>query len=265
MNKPFDRSDQKQNPYQQRKNQAREIPTSPQDAIKILPYGFVPIGDKIDRKPAQDLNTDNEKLYTGYMNCSLYALNELCVGNSHKDLGQDKTEISPLEVNGKILIPSSTLKGCISNFMAAHLGLPITRMNNHHYSFRPNNAFSRDASILSAAGIVESLNSDDGSCIIRRFKSNVFAFDRSRLRDGTYQYNKRNYKYEIRPYGSEEGYFRFYDYHDGIDGSGTLASKFVKSGTGPSHKGFGVQVEDETDNPLLDNLIPSSVITSSFR
>lgn len=256
MNKPFDRFNHEQNANQRRRTPNNEIIPSPQDAVKKLPYGFVPIGDKINRKPAQDLNTDDEKLYTGYMNCSLYALNELCVGNSHKDLGQDKTEISPLEVNGKILIPSSTLKGCISNFMAAHLGLPITRMNNHHYSFRPNNAFSSDdkAKVLSAAGIVESLNSEDGSCVIRKFKTKKFAFTRDRIKDGDYEYNERNYKYEISPYGDKKGFFKIYDYHDGIDGSGTLARSFAGSRRCPSHKGFAVKVEDHDENPLSDEL-----------
>lgn len=109
MNNHFNNNRQNQNTQQHRGNN-NQLSPSPQNAVNNLPYGFVPVGDApVSRKPRIDLGNDDDSLYTGYINCSMYALNELCVGNSHEDLGNDRTAILPLEVNEKILISSHTL------------------------------------------------------------------------------------------------------------------------------------------------------------
>jgi len=243
------------NNHQNRGNN-NQITPSPQDAVNNLPYSFVPVGDEpVTRKPAVDLGKDDDSLYTGYINCSMYALNELCVGNSHQDLGNDKTAILPLTVNGKILIPSYTLKGCIANFMAAYLKLPITRMNNHRYSFRPNNSFG--GTIDFGAGIVEKIN-DDGSMQVRKFKGKKYAYTQVRNQDGYYTYEDKNTKYAYLKPDPNGEYFKFFDYFDGIDGSGTMAKLFANASTeqksAPSHKGFGVKLNSIDDNPLSDEI-----------
>jgi len=257
------------NRNQNNRGNNNQISPSPQNAVNNLPYGFVPIGDAtVPRKPRVNLGKDDDSLYTGYINCSMYALNELCVGNSHQDLGNDKTAILPLIVNGKILISSYTLKGCIANFMAAYLKLPITRMNNHRYSFRPNNAPS-GSQILTGAGLVEKIN-DDGSIIVKKFTENTFAFVRDNfntqndmvvkhgIRYTNMTYNRKKdrcldaHKYtignridfNIPPHYIKESSFVFYKYHDGIDGSGFLGQKADH----PSfHKSFGVKLDGSTE------------------
>lgn len=250
------------NPYSRDNEQTgynNQIITSPQTAVNNLPYGFVPVGDApVSRKPMVDLGKDDDLLYTGYINCSMYALNELCVGNSHQDLGNDLTAIMPLIVNDRILISSHTIKGCIANFLAAYLKLPISRMNNHRYSFRPNNAFSKDAVILKAAGIIESIDAN-GSGVIRKFKTDKFAFTTYKTKDGEYYYNPKETKYEIRDHGEKKGYFKFFDYHDGIDGTGTLARSFAGSGRCPSHKSLGVLLQNAGEDPLSNELYQISI------
>jgi len=255
MNNNYNNNRQHQHAHQQGANN-NQLNPSPQDAANKLPYGFVPVGDaRIKRDPRIDLGKYNRELYTGYINCSTYALNELCVGNSHKDLGNDRTAILPLMVDGTILISAHTLKGCIANFLAAHLKLPITRMNNHRYSFRPNNAFG--SNICFGAGIVEKINSD-GSLEVRKFKDDKFAYTRNKNKDGYYSYQVNNNKYSYLRPDMNGDYFKFYDYFDGLDGSGTMANLFANSGTTPrtppSHKGFGVKLSSPTDYPLSTEL-----------
>lgn len=226
------------------------------EAKEKLPYGFIPVKDSPpELVEAADLGSNDPKLYTGYINCSLHALNELCVGNRHVDPGNDTTEIQPMEVGGNILISASTLKGCIANFLAAYLGLPISRLNEHRYSFRPNNAFGRG--ILNGAGIVEKINKD-GSLEVRKFRDNKFAFSRYEERDGQHYYSdtdrngRPQNKYSIISSGKQSAYFKFYPYHDGIDGKGSLGKRFTPS---VSHGSFGVKTKGPGLEPEYDEQV----------
>lgn len=243
--------------YQNRRR--GQAPTPNQTAAKAgkkLPYGFVKV-EKIkdgQRLEAVDLSkNDPGSLYTGYLSCTLYAMNELCVGNSHEDLGGDCTLIKPLEVNNRILISASTLKGCISNFVAALLQLPISRMNNKRYSFRPNNAFALGGKINFGAGLVTAVH-DDGSLEIQKFKENKFVYSREHRKDGVYSYdpNRSAFKYILAKYGHQEGFFKFYPYHDGIDGKGTLGIAFNGKS---SHKSFGVKTAGRGAEPEFEDQV----------
>lgn len=223
-------------------------------AKERLPYGFIPVKDKApELVDAADLGSLDPNLYTGYINCSLHALNELCVGNTHVDLGNDLTEIQPLEVGGKIIISADTLRGCVSNFLAAYLGLPISRLNERRYSFRPNNAFGRR--ILNGAGIVDKINTN-GSLEISKFKENKFAFSGDIKTDGDYNYydTDRNGNplntYKISPGASKSAFFKFYPYHDGIDGKGNLG---LNTQHPVSHKAFGVRTNGPGDPPEFES------------
>lgn len=226
------------------------------NAKNNLPYAFIPVGKVIPtRTSSKDLGMESDSLYTGYMNCTIHALNEICLGNQHEkfiievpDLEKpgskkkvDCTCIKPLQVKGKFLISSSTLKGCISNFLAAYLGYPISRMNQKHYSFRPNNSFGNQ--IEQAAGIIDSIN-EDGSITVKKFNATKFAFHYRVINDGIYTYEARDRKYQIRESASSDtknqGYFYCYPYVDGIDGNATLAKKFANGGRLASHKCLGV-------------------------
>ncbi len=233
------------------------------EAKERLPYGFIPVGDEpIVRNPINDLGKYDPKTYTGYINCTLYALNELCVGNRHQDLGLERTSIEPLKVNEKVLIPSNTLKGCIVNFIAAYLKLPISRMNNYRYSFRPNNASSGSRMCI-GAGLVESITS--GVITIKKFKENIFAFVPTHSKHSDFIGCSQKIRYTDLCYNSKEktvrkahkyilddsidyripsekirkGSFFFYEYHDGIDGEGFFGEKAEFKA---SHKRFGVRL-----------------------
>jgi len=232
----------------------REKPTPVKTAIQNLPYGFAPVDkDKLNYDNMVPLDMDDESLITGHINCEMYALNELCVGNTHKDLGHDKVEIAPLMVDGKIVIPSSTLKGCFANFLAAYLQYPISRMNNRQYGFRPNNAPSGQR-VANHAGIIERI-AEDNSIIVKRFEERYYAFTVKKYppakatRQNYYDTNSKGkplYKYQIRNDGDKSAYFYFYDYHDGLDGAGTLGKLAERSA---SHQSFGVRVSGPGAEP----------------
>ena len=242
--------------YWNRNNHER--PTSIKDAIQKLPYGFAPVDkDKLNYDNMVPLDKDDESLITGHINCEMYALNELCVGNTHKDLGHDKVEIAPLTVDGKVVIPSSTLKGCFANFLAAYLQYPISRMNNRQYGFRPNNAPS-GKSVANYAGIIESI-AEDNSITVKRFKERYYAFTKykySPAKASRHNYRDTNhndrplYKYQIRNDGDKSAYFYFYDYHDGLDGAGTLGKLTERPA---SHQSFGVRVSGPGAEPEYAN------------
>lgn len=244
-------------------------------AKQRLPYGFIPVKDKDpELVDAADLGSLDPNLYTGYINCSLHALNELCVGNTHVDLGNDLTEIQPLEVGGKIIISADTLRGCVSNFLAAYLGLPISRLNERRYSFRPNNVPSGSA-ILSGAGIVESIN--NGVYKIKKFTENTFAFvphngnpqNKYRGLKNGITWTKHIYSNKAKDYVDAHKYiiddnidsrtpkkyihtgsFMFYGYHDGIDGKGNLG---LNTQHPVSHKAFGVRTNGPRVPPEFES------------
>ncbi|MDI3504073.1 MAG: hypothetical protein PWP64_1009 [Candidatus Cloacimonadota bacterium] len=226
--------------------------TRKSEAIKSLPYGFVPINDKQEQpKPKINLAQYDPNLYSGYANCEIYALNDLCVGNSQNELAGEKQEITPLIVDGKIIIPSSTLRGCISNFIAAQLGLKLRRLNDAQYGFRPNNAPS-GSSIKSYAGLIESIK-EDGTIEVKRFNDEYFAFVREaqlgyspsqRYFDHN-RYGRQLYKYKIDRNGDKTGNFYFYKYHDGLDGAGTLSPQ-------KRHQCFGVLLKGDSKVPDFD-------------
>lgn len=104
------------------------------------PYGFVPVVkerlDYVDKKP---LNKYSEDLLSGYINCKLYVLNKLIVGNSQIAETEQASRIYPLEVGGRIIISANTLKSCVRNFLAAMLQYPLTRIDKNKYGFSKQN------------------------------------------------------------------------------------------------------------------------------
>jgi len=99
-----------------------------------LPYGFAPVDkSKLTYKVKQSLNTHSHELYTGHIDCKMYVLNRIIVGNHQVSTGKQKSEIYPLVVDNRILIPSTTLKSCVANFLAAYLGYPLSRVDEEKY------------------------------------------------------------------------------------------------------------------------------------
>ncbi|GAB1365191.1 hypothetical protein MASR1M36_00620 [Candidatus Cloacimonadaceae bacterium] len=236
-----------------------------QSAREKLPYSFIKVGDKkVNYLPQIDLGEEKQDLFSGYTNCTMYVLNEFCVGNRHEKK-DEVTHIFPLEVNDNILVPSSTLKGCIQNFVAALKGLPITKLNNHHYSFRPNNAFGNN--LHQAAGIVERINGD-GSMVVKKFRETKYVFSSLMQVNGNYSYtdqstNNKGEPITMQKYllnrGSNRSEFTFFPYHDGLDGLGTLGDRAKPQKT---HICFGIRVSSPGASP---DLFPDEYIVSKDK
>ena len=59
-------------------------------ARKNLPYTFIPVSNKKNAEKVVEAKfnqteKDNEKLFNGHLDCSMFALNYLIVGNEHND------------------------------------------------------------------------------------------------------------------------------------------------------------------------------------
>jgi len=145
-------------------------------AKENLPYTFVPIKSKenlevVEAAKFNSTTKGEEELYSGHLDCSMYALNYLLVGNEHKVIplndNENYTEIRPLKIDNKILISPYTLKGTISGFLGAYLGVKMKRLNEQKFLFRPNLNFRSDGNIQLAFGVVkENYNVDNDSLII---------------------------------------------------------------------------------------------------
>jgi hypothetical protein len=236
-------------------------------ALDKLPYGFVevPDADPIleDMIPLDQL--DEKNLYTGEMKCSIFALNHLCVGNCQKKPDDGPIEIHPLEVNGKILIPESTLKGCIANFMAANLGYKMNRVNDHHYSFRPNTKFG--PGVLNKVGEIVTLPTPASPFYhIRAFRETQFAFVKS---NHTRPYINGNYQWQVDPRNRNKlritgiggtTRFVFKNIRDGLDGTGYFAkahAEFFNLNYPPVHDKIGIRTDTHGD--LAYETEPASV------
>ncbi|MBN2396382.1 MAG: hypothetical protein JXC36_07975 [Candidatus Atribacteria bacterium] len=148
-----------------RNNRNRNVSHKPKIDINVekanLPYTFVPVGSELT-KPEEakfnQLKKGDEELLSGHLDCKMYALNQLIVGNEHEEKqlnGEDKyTEIYPLKINNKTLISPYTLKGCVANFLAAYLAAKMKRLNEQKFSFRPNINFRSDVDIQLAFGVI---------------------------------------------------------------------------------------------------------------
>ena len=127
------------------------------NAKNVLPYRFVKVKGQSKKIKRVNLNKYNDNLYSGELQCSLYGVNPLILGNTHEmeDENNPKspTRIKPLIVDNKPVISSYTLKGAISNFLSAYIGDPMTRVEKKGFLFRPNMAFAGNKIDVSA-GIV---------------------------------------------------------------------------------------------------------------
>ncbi|MBN2694894.1 hypothetical protein JXR93_09550, partial [bacterium] len=87
------------------------------DAIERLPYLFVSVDDSNeDKKLVEEvkLNEYSEELLNGSIQCSMLALNQICVGNSQDVIPEnEQTVVTPLVVDGKTLISPHSLRGMV--------------------------------------------------------------------------------------------------------------------------------------------------------
>ncbi len=227
-------------------------PTELENRIRFnrdrLPYTFIPIKNNQNHEDIKQakFNTtemDGNKLYTGYLNCSMYALNQLLVGNEHSDGESNSTHIYPLKVNDRILISPYTLKGCISSFIASYTNTKMRRVNSKGFIMRPNLNFRPSDSVKMGIGIV--LFTHDNSLTFSHFGSlkdvpviystkqdyeNYTTIHNNRLNLNPYNHRLHNQqgRWRIRNYddNAQETTLYCLKYSNGLDGNGTFARLF---------------------------------------
>lgn len=238
-----------------------------------LPYTFIPVEEnEAQLVDATDLSIFDDTKYTGHLDCSMYVLNKLCVGNEHEEnKTNDITTIKPLIHDGKVIINSSTLKGCISNFMSAFLKIPMTRVTDHKYSFRANVKFGNE--IKHAVGIVKSIG-DEGVKVIR-FEGPFGYWKESSPKYSDLD-NLSPQPKEIDPYDKSRKYikkengqseeFYLFRYRNGLEGNGKFADLFDTPQK--KHNTIAIKVTDYEEAIKKFNLNKSnqySISTQSLK
>ena len=86
------------------------------DILKATaPYNFIPVSDRI-----VGAAQDNEKLFSGTINCSLKALSPIFIGGISKNSQGSSDDIPDhyfLKVNNDYIIPGASIKGMLRNIV----------------------------------------------------------------------------------------------------------------------------------------------------
>ncbi|HNZ32120.1 MAG TPA: TIGR03986 family CRISPR-associated RAMP protein [Smithellaceae bacterium] len=226
-----------------------------------LPYGFVPVkGCGAELVVAQPFDNPEGEVYTGRMECTLRALSPLIPGNTQQTVtenGKERTDIYPLKIDGKHVISEHTLKGCIAAFVSAYLGIPMTRVNNRRYTFRPNIrpeqatikwGYGIISNIVTNAGEIESVEVtkmegpygfyyNTGTVKVSDLSTSIPQTEKYYLNFGTLM--------KIKNTGDRSGDLCFFPYQDGLDGHGTFANTF--QGQHSHHNYFAILAENYPD------------------
>lgn len=222
------------------------------DIIKAkseLPYEFIPVDLK--KNYITDINYHNEnsgKLYTGECDCSMYVLNSLLVGNTNSAIDEKITKIEALKIDNRILISPHTLKGMISSFIGQLLQIPIKRLNDRKYLFRPNVSY-KEGFLKTVPAIITNITSN-GIELCALKEPYVYVWDNNKhltldnlhkqktiedwikdfpfLENCTAIYSVfRKKKDKLKYIPDKKIPIEFYEYTDGLDGAGSFASLFA--------------------------------------
>lgn len=236
-------------------NTSNRVSISLKDIIKAkseLPYEFIPVDPK--KYHITEINYHNENsedLYTGECDCSMYVLNSLLVGNKHSARDENITKIEALKVDNKILISPHSLKGMISSFIAQLLQIPIKRLNDRKFLFRPNVSY-KEGFLKTVPAIITNItpNSIELSALKEPY---VYVWDKDKeltlhikknVEDWIREYSfldncstvsslLRMRKGKLGNIPNKKIPIEFYEYTDGLDGTGSFAELFEKR---PNHK-----------------------------
>jgi len=109
-----------------------------------LPYGFdaVEPAHAIHDAPAWRDGSNNEQRLSGELLITLEALSPLIVGNHHYRNNEQQGTLAPqLLDDGRVILGGTGLKGMLRSAMASLLQAPMERVQEHHYTYRPNLGF----------------------------------------------------------------------------------------------------------------------------
>ena len=237
----------------------------PKEMIKkvknSLPYGFIPVkNEKNNLTDMKPLDEYKESLLNGSVECTLYGLNKLCVGNTHITTDDKKTTyIKPLEIEDKLVIQSSSIAGCINNFITAYLEESMKKTIERKYTFRPNTEIDK---LSIQGGIITSKNNNI-------FEVKAFPILNCKFMNDSIEGSKKNIHRKIKNL-KENNYnknilcqsgfmfdnflkkdieYYIFDYHNGIDGKGSLAREYIKKNYDQKEK------EEEKEEQLYHNKI----------
>jgi len=251
------------------------------DIIKAkseLPYEFIPVDpEKNNITEINYYNENSEDLYTGECDCSMYVLNSLLVGNKHSAIDDDITKIEALKVDNQILISPHSLKGMISSFIAQLLQIPIKRLNDRKFLFRPNVSY-KEGFLKTVPAIITNVIKNNDTKIIELCalkEPYVYVWDKDKeiplhiekniddwiekhsfLKNCTAVSSSiRNRKGTLCNIPDKKIHIEFTEYTDGLDGAGSFAELFNKKNNHriKHHNVFGHGGMAQDQKYILDN------------
>jgi len=131
---------------------------------KPIPYRFVGISPSaaITDAPLWRDGSSKEKRLSGELLLTLTALTPLIVGNHQHKVDEKHSILVPQMLeDGRVLLAASSLKGMLRSTLASLLNAPMSRVTEHHYTYRPNLGFGgEDAKREVRAAIVHEVQGE---------------------------------------------------------------------------------------------------------
>ncbi len=233
---------------------------------KLIPYHFVPVDicKAIQDTPVwhDGKERNEEKTYSGELNCTITALTPLIVGNyvyNYEDYthhgklteaNKSKKVIEPLRLedeDGRVLIHGTSIKGMLRHSISALMSSPMERVTEHTFSYRPNSYINPNFNKkLTTCGVfIKSISENEISVIIipnndilwiKRDKSIKFENDhKNEINNGKLlNFNKalklKNSKILAgRPFVKKDTSYHIMRYYGSVDGdNGYLMKNFAE-------------------------------------
>ncbi|MBN2723289.1 MAG: TIGR03986 family CRISPR-associated RAMP protein [Deltaproteobacteria bacterium] len=229
-----------------------------------------------------ELTTETPSLFGAYQ----YSAEESVEKNNFSEVDKERNIIVPMfadacqDIKSPVLIPGSTLKGCIRSAFSALTGSPMLRAGERKFLFRPNAQVNNNTPFYCCKLI--KTKDHDNPYSIRAWRvtpENIF-FSNLRLNPGEFldiankgiKYKKagvrriaaklvnRNWDEPLAP-----GKYLILDSHTGIDGHGTLGSEFDHPSPGYSKIVINIDADNiplEFSQDILNNYRESLDIMS---
>ena len=214
-----------------------------------IPYGFdaVEPSHAIHDAPAWRDGSSTEKRLSGELLITLEALSPLIVGNQQSKIDDQSNALVPQMLeDDRVILGGASLKGMLRSAIASLLHAPMERVQEHHYTYRPNLGFgpSKDPQREFRAAIVTGVDAHTGAVAVDLLprntsivfvRSNVLSRLPAREAGAHIQCTVRNaqlsgtaprQRLDVKDQRNEELNHHLYSYRGGIDGTGLLANAF---------------------------------------
>lgn len=123
-----------------------------------IPYGFdaVDSTQAIHDAPAWRDGSGTEKRLSGELLITLEALTPLIVGNQQsKNNDQSNVLVPQMLEDGRVILGGASIKGMLRSAIASLLHAPMERVQEHHYTYRPNLAGPNSKKEMRVAVVLE--------------------------------------------------------------------------------------------------------------